>query len=316
MRLFRQSTAIFLLVILLFVTSTTLSARGATENSNAAPAIAFTDSRGVMIELPQAPRRIVSLSPNVTETLFALGLQDAVVGRTDYCDFPTEAAAIASMGDLFSPSVEKILSMEPDLVIISTLGQAQTITAIEATGVPIAFLNGSETMEGTYELISGIGELTATEAKANALVDSMRKEIATISAKIAGNPIPSVYYVAGFGEWGDFTATGDTFIHDLITLAGGRNIASKAVNWSFQLELLVEADPDFIILPPSWGSTFVETKAQFTTGTGYQDLTAVQENRIFPVDNGMVERQGPRSAQAVAALAKILHPEAFATENR
>ncbi len=316
MRFFRHLTTILLFVALLCVASTALIAKGTAESALSAPAIVFTDSRGVAVKLAQAPKRIVSLSPNVTEILFALGLGDAVVGRTDYCDYPTEAAAVASMGDLFSPSVEKILSMEPDLVIISTLGQTQTITAVEATGVPIAFLNGSETMEGTYDLINGIGELTSTKAKAQALVARMRQDIAAINGKIAGKPVPSVYYVAGFGEWGDFTATGDTFIHDLITLAGGRNIASKAVNWSFQLELLVEANPDFIILPPSWGSTFVETKAQFTTGTGYQDLTAVQENRIFPVDNGMVERQGPRSAQAVAALAKILHPEVFATENR
>jgi iron complex transport system substrate-binding protein len=316
MRFFRQSATILLFVALLCVASTALIAKGTAESALSTPAIVFTDSRGVAVKLAQAPKRIVSLSPNVTETLFALGLGNAVVGRTDYCDFPTEAAAVASMGDLFSPSVEKILSMEPDLVIISTLGQAQTITAVEATGVPIAFLNGSETMEGTYDLINGIGELTDTMAKAQTLVAGMRQDIAAINAKITGKPVPSVYYVAGFGEWGDFTATGDTFIHDLITLAGGRNIASKAVNWSFQLELLMEADPDFIILPPSWGSTFVETKAQFTTGPGYRDLTAVQENRIFPVDNGMVERQGPRSAQAVAALAKILHPEVFATENR
>ncbi|PKL11474.1 MAG: ABC transporter substrate-binding protein [Spirochaetae bacterium HGW-Spirochaetae-8] len=316
MRLFRQTIKVLLFVAILCFASTILIAKGTAESTLSTPAIVFADSRGVMIELQQAPRRIVSLSPNVTETLFALGLGDAVVGRTDYCDFPTEAAVVASMGDLFSPSVEKILSMEPDLVIISTLGQAQTITAVEATGVPIAFLNGSETMEGTYHLINGIGELTGTKSKAQALVASMRQDIASINAKIAGESVPSVYYVAGFGEWGDFTATGDTFIHDLLTLAGGRNIAADAVNWSFQLELLVEADPDYIILPPSWGSTFTDTKAEFIAAPGYRDLSAVKADRLFPVDNGMVERQGPRSAQAVAAIARILHPEVFGTENR
>jgi ABC-type Fe3+-hydroxamate transport system substrate-binding protein len=195
MRLFRQTIKVLLFVAILCFASTILIAKGTAESTLSTPAIVFADSRGVMIELQQAPRRIVSLSPNVTETLFALGLGDAVVGRTDYCDFPTEAAVVASMGDLFSPSVEKILSMEPDLVIISTLGQAQTITAVEATGVPIAFLNGSETMEGTYHLINGIGELTGTKSKAQALVASMRQDIASINAKIAGESVPSVYYV-------------------------------------------------------------------------------------------------------------------------
>jgi iron complex transport system substrate-binding protein len=206
--------------------------------------------------------------------------------------------------------------MDPDLVIISTLGQSQTITAIAATGVPIAYIDGSEDMEGTYALIESIGMLTGTNTEAQAMLASMRNEIKAISEKIAGARTPSVYYVAGFGEWGDFTATGDTFIHDLITVAGGNNIAKNAVNWTFQLELLVEANPDIIILPPSWGSTFEETKAQFSSIAGYRDLLAVRMGNLFPFDNGMIERQGPRSAQAVANLAAIFHPTLISPSKR
>ncbi len=309
MRTIRRTRTFLVLLVALAIAISPIIARGTVEIVAPTAAVSFIDSRGVTIELSSIPQRIVSLSPNVTETLFALGIGDKVVGRTDYCDYPMEAFDVPSMGDLFSPSLEKILSMDPDLVIISTLGQSQTITAIAATGVPIAFIDGSENMEGTYHVIESIGILTGTETEAQTMLAAMREEIKTIANKITGERKPSVYYVAGFGEWGDFTATGDTFIHDLITLAGGNNIAKNAINWTFQLELLIEADPDIIILPPSWGSTFEETKMQFSSIAGYRDLLAVRTGNLFTFDNAMIERQGPRSAQAVTNLAAIFHPD-------
>ncbi|MHC1692096.1 MAG: ABC transporter substrate-binding protein [Sphaerochaetaceae bacterium] len=293
-----------------------ISARGQSEHTSLEiplTAIAYTDSRGVSIALSGIPRKIISLSPNVTETLFALGLQERIVGRTDYCTYPAETASIASMGDLFSPSVEKILSMDPDLVIVSTLGQSQTIEAIESNGIPVAFIDEQDSMEGTYRIILDIARLTGTETQGNQIVASMKKRIEEIVAKVSTQPAPSVYYVAGFGEWGDFGATGDTYIHDLITLAGGRNVAEKANSWSFQLELLVESDPSIIVLPPSWDSTFEETRRQFVVSNGYKNLTAVKTGRIYPIDSTIVERQGPRSAQAVEALARIFHPDLMGT---
>jgi iron complex transport system substrate-binding protein len=316
MKTIRRTRTFLVLLVALAIAISPIIAKGAVEVAVPTAAVSFTDSRGVTIELSSIPQRIVSLSPNVTETLFALGIGDRVVGRTDYCDYPMEASDVPSMGDLFSPSLEKILSMNPDLVIISTLGQSQTITAIAATGVPIAFIDGSEDIEGTYHVIESIGIITGTEAEAQTMLVSMRNEIQAISTKIAGQKTPSVYYVAGFGEWGDFTATGDTFIHDLITLAGGENIAKDAVNWTFQLELLVEADPDIIILPPSWGSTFEETKMQFSSIAGYRDLSAVRSGNLFTFDNAMIERQGPRSAQAVTNLAAIFHPDLISPSKR
>ncbi len=301
-----------LFILTLFVLTVGLSgaiAAPVAERSAAEPGVSLVDSRGVTVSLDAVPRRIVSLSPNITETLFALGVGDRMVGRTDYCDYPPQTSGIPSMGDLFSPSIEKIVSLQPDLVIISTLGQSQTIEAIESTGIPVALIDEPGTMEGTYLLIETVGAATGTDAAAKALTTAMRTRIAAVSESVASLAAPTVYYVAGFGEWGDFTATGDTFIHDLITLAGGENIAKDAVNWSYQLELLISNDPDIIILPPLWGSTFEQTKHEFITHPSYRKLSAVQNNRIVTIDSNLVERQGPRSAQAVETLADLFHPE-------
>ena len=291
-------------VLALIVIALPIAAQGAAEtSSNIEPVVSVLDSRGIEISLREYPDRIVSLSPNITETLFALGLGDKMVGRTDYCDYPEQAKSIPAMGDLLSPSVEKIVAAEPDLVIISNLGQLHTIEAIELAGIPVAFIDEPQKMEGTYRIIEKVGALTGTTEKANSIVDGMQAMIDSIEP-IPVDSRPTIYYVAGFGEWGDFTATGDTFLHDIITLAGGDNIASEAINWSFQLELLHAKDPDMLILPPLWGSTFEETLGQFVNHPSYSSLSAVKQGNIIPVDSNMIERQGPRSAQAVEQLAK------------
>lgn len=273
-------------------------------NATIEPVVSIIDSRNKTISLPYVPQRIVSLSPNITETLFALGLGEKVVGRTDYCDYPPEAASIAAMGDLLSPSIEKILSMEPDLVIIGDIGQAQTVDAIETGGVPIAYINEPGTMDGTYRIIEQVGKITGTDVQAKQLVSKMKKTIAEATAHLPATNRPTVYYVTGFGEWGDFTATGDTYLHDVITLAGGINIASDAVNWSYQVELLLANDPDILILPALWGTTPEETKQNFVSHPPYSSLTAVKNDKIITsVENNIMERQGPRSAEAVAQLA-------------
>ncbi len=139
----------------------------------------------------------------------------------------------------------------------------------------------------------------------------MREEISSVSDIVSSaDPVP-VYYVAGFGQWGDFSATGDTFIHEIITLAGGDNVAKDGSNWTYSLERLLFHDPEVIILPPTWGATFEETKTSFATNEAYSSLSAVQNDSIYPVDADIFNRQGPRSAEAVSLMAHLLHPELF-----
>lgn len=281
-----------------------LGAQGSVESqTREEPIISITDSRDRTIQFTEYPDHIVSLSPNITETIFALGAQHKLVGRTDYCDYPEETVSIPPMGDLLTPSVERIVASGADLVIIGNLGQLQTIEAIEQAGIPVAFLDEPETMEGTFSIIEGVGLLTGKTQEAKILTDEMRKRLQQVKS-FSSDDRPTVYYAAGFGQWGDFTATGDTFIHDIIMLAGGDNIAVDAVNWSFQLELLHAADPDIIILPALWGSTFQQTYEQFVNHPSYASLSAVQRDAIVTVDSNMIERQGPRSVLAIEILAQ------------
>lgn len=303
----RNPFRIIISLLLLTMLIIPLVAKGAPEQIvEASDYLSVIDWRGELITLDKEPQRIVSLSPNVTETLFALGLGDKIVGRTDYCDYPSEVFDIVSVGDLMTPSIEKIISLEPDVVIISNIGQKETVEALDRAHIKIAYFDEDQDMEGTYSLIEKVGQLTGTKQVAEQLISSMRDIVSEVQHSNVGKNRPTAYYVTGFGEWGDFTATGDTYLHDIITLAGADNIASSGSGWSFQLESLIASDPDVIIMAPMWGSSMDESIEEFKNHSFYSSLSAVKNNKIFGLEENILERQGPRSAQAVKELSDAI----------
>jgi iron complex transport system substrate-binding protein len=303
----RNPFRIIISLLLLTMLIIPLVAKGAPEQIvEASDYLSVIDWRGELITLDKEPQRIVSLSPNVTETLFALGLGDKIVGRTDYCDYPSEVFDIVSVGDLMTPSIEKIISLEPDVVIISNIGQKETVEALDRAHIKIAYFDEDQDMEGTYSLIEKVGQLTGTKQVAEQLISSMRDIVSEVQHSNVGKNRPTAYYVTGFGEWGDFTATGDTYLHDIITLAGADNIASSGSGWSFQLESLIASDPDVIIMAPMWGSSMDESIEEFKNHSFYSSLSAVKNNTIFGLEENILERQGPRSAQAVKELSDAI----------
>lgn len=294
----------------LFMTLTLFS-QGTGENTGPGTGRVLRDSRGLDISLPHTVERVVSLSPNITETIYALDRGSTLVGRTDYCNYPEQTAQVPSVGDLLSPSVEQIVALDPQIVLISTLGQLQIIDALESAGITLFYINEPGTMEGTYQMITMVADILSAEREAVTLIDGMKELIEEVQSGVRQEKAVSTYYVAGFGQWGDFSATGDTFLHEIITLAGGDNIASDGNNWTYSLERLIMHDPEVIILPATWGSTFEQTLEAFSSFEAYQGLTAVKQGRIYDVEADILNRQGPRSALAVKLLAQILHPEQF-----
>lgn len=294
----RVTVLIFLLVFPFLFSAPVKEEQPVTESQ-----FTVVDSRNLTISLKQKPQKIVSLSPNITEILFELGLGERVVGRTDYCDYPQEALKIVSVGDLLSPSVEKIVSLGTDLVIISNLGQKATVEALENAQIKVAYFNESATMDGTFDLINKVATLTGTTERADQIIREMQATLKEVEQHLSDSYRPTLYYVAGFGEWGDYTATGDTYINDIINLSGASNIAADATGWSYQREMLVAKDPDIILLPSFMSSTFEQTKKEFENQLPYSALTAVKSGKIITIENNLIERQSHRSALAVKELA-------------
>ncbi|WP_053228438.1 ABC transporter substrate-binding protein [Spirochaeta cellobiosiphila] len=266
----------------------------------------FTDSYERQVNIPTEINRIVSLAPSITEIIYALGSQDKLKGRTDYCDYPEDALRIPSMGSLRNPSMESIIQAQPDLVIASTHFQKDTLKALEDLNIPILILKGEDSIEGTYWVIRQIGTLLHKQEKSEQIITQMKKTIDQAAGRINNSYKPKVYYVVAYGQQGDFTAGGNTFIGQLIQEAGGINIAQDLDGWAYSFEKIVEQDPDIIIC-----SQYYNVKEGLSNTEGYKDLRAIKEGRIYTIDSNILDRQGPRLAQAFVDLVTIIHPESF-----
>lgn len=252
----------------------------------------------------QAPEevRIVSLSPNVTETLYALGKGDLLVGRSDYCNYPEQALALPSVGTLYAPSLEKLLSLEPTLVISSAFVGDQLLASVEAAGIEVLQLDTQQSFAGTYDLIRRIARAVGAEDQGELMILSMQNIVRNVAIKAQSGPKPTVYMALDFGSF-DSAATADTFLSQMIELAGGDNVAKDGLYWTYSKEMLLFHDPEVILLSPRWGDTGEATLREFTTTRPYSDLSG--DVRIF--DDDLISRQGPRSALALEVLYDLIH---------
>jgi cobalamin transport system substrate-binding protein len=268
------------------------------------PGITIVDSYNRSVTIGKEAVRVVSIAPNITETIFALGKGDILKGRTDYCDYPAEALNIPSIGSLREPDIEAIAELNPDIVIASTHFTKESLDKLTTLSIPVVVFADQDSFEGVYSMIDGIGRLINSQEAAGNLISEMKATVSSVSEAVNGKDKPSIYYVIGFGEYGDFTAGGDTFINQVIEMAGGNNIASDIKGWSFSLEKIVESDPDILVCSKFWN-----TKESIKTTNGYKSLRSVKNGHLFEIDNNMLDRQGPRLAEGLEALAEIIHPE-------
>jgi iron complex transport system substrate-binding protein len=264
------------------------------------------DSYHRVVTLDREPERIVSVAPNITEIIFALGKGSLLAGRTEYCDYPPEASQVESVGSLIDPNIEKIITLNPDVVIASTHFQKEVLQKLEGLGIKVVVLYGAEDFSGVYFTIAQIGKIVGAVSKADKLIGEMKRKVGMITARFKGRPRSRVYYVVAFGKTGDYTAGGDTFIGKILALAGGANIAEDSKGWQYSLEKLVEQDPDYLICAKHYAP-----QAALRQAVGYRELTAVKAGKVLEIDNNLLDRQGPRLTEGLEIVARFLHPEAF-----
>ncbi len=250
-----------------------------------------------MVVVPAEPQRVVSLSPAVTEIMYALGAGDLIVGRTDFCQFPPEAEQIPSVGGISNLNIERILSMQPDLVISGSMIPRKATDQMDQMGTPMVCVVEKPKFEALYDNILAIGHLVGREHQADSLVAKLKDETKQLqeTAIDSTTSTPSVYYVVGFGPSGNFTAGGNTFINDIIRMAGGRNIAEGIEGWSYSLEALMKEDPDYIIVRR-------EDSASFCSMKPYNNLRAVREGKVIGIVSGTLDLQVPRNIDAILYL--------------
>ncbi|MBR5028247.1 MAG: ABC transporter substrate-binding protein [Bacteroidales bacterium] len=259
----------------------------------------YTDDYGAEVSIPKCPKRVVSVSPAVTEIIFALGADSILVGRTDFCQYPDEAINIESIGGISNLNVEKVISLHPDLVISGSMVPQKAVEQINNAGVPLVCVIEKPQFEGLFENITAIGKLIGSSETAAHLNDSLRAEVNKIDID-TDMMRPTVYYVVGYGKGGNFTAGGNTFINDILTRAGCRNIADNVEGWEYSLESLLLADPDYILIRKEDAETFCKTNP-------YTHLSAVRKKQIIPLESAYLDLQVPRNIEGLLLIHKMTH---------
>ncbi len=271
----------------------------------------FTDDMGRAVSIDEIPERIVSFGPSITETLFALGLDEKVVGVTNYCDYPQAAESKPKIGDAFNPSLEKIIELEPDLVF--TVKHEQLNTELDTLGVKFIVLDPKD-VDGIFKDIELVGKVTGTEERANKLVKDMRDSIAQVSIRVEGAPKVRVFFIVDATDLNNpWTAGAGSFIDALITMAGGENVAAEAHGaWvQFSIEQIVSSDPEVIIIQTMVGGIPTVSKEVLEKHPAWREMTAVKQGRILLINGDLVSRPGPRIVLGLEEMAKIIHPELF-----
>jgi iron complex transport system substrate-binding protein len=260
------------------------------------------DDLGRQVAVTPAARRLISLAPSVTEILFAIGLGDRVVGVTTYCDYPTQALSIEKVGDTQKPNLEKIISLRPDLVIVSTASQLEDFMgSLEHLGVPV-YVNNPTDLASLLASINRIGVVAGVPDSADSVVRDLKSRIANVQSRVGGLPRPKVLLILSSEPL--ITAGGGTFINDLVTTAGGESISGdqSADYPQFSLETALARRPEFIFLQAG-GAELPKPLAE---------TPAARAGRVYQLDDALLLRPGPRIIDGLEVVARKLHPEAFA----
>ncbi len=276
----------------------------------ASPAAALTvpDMLGRAVELAAPPARIVSLVPSVTETLFALGAEDRLVGVTDFCDYPPAARRKPSVGGMVNPNLEVIVSLRPDLVVATTEGnREETFAQLRRLGIP-TYLVAAHRVADVTALIAHLGELTGRRAAAEALRARLDRRVEAVRRAVAPYKRPRVLYVL----WPEplIVPGREALVTELIRLAGGDSVTAAEADAypRYSLEAAVAKAPEVILLANHGSNTGPVERERWERLAA---LPAIRAGRLGQVDGNLLHRYGPRVVDGLEQLARAIHPEAF-----
>ncbi len=276
--------------------------------------IDVVDQMGRAVHLGRVPRRIVSLAPSNTELLFALGLGSRIVGVTNYCNYPPQALGKPKIGDYAAPDIERVAAQAPDLVVAERIHYRQVVPALERVGLKVIGLDPKNVAEVLASL-DLLGRATGTEDAARLLRGSLQARIDRVRAQV-GRALdadpgrrPKVFYLI----WHEplFTAGGDTFQGELIAMAGGRNLFGHLKGYpQVNLESVLAGQPDLILVGAGHEETAESPALSWALSEPrLKGTPALRAGRVRPVDADLVSRAGPRVADALEELLRLIHPE-------
>jgi iron complex transport system substrate-binding protein len=267
----------------------------------------LTDDAGRRVALPVRVNRVISLAPNLTEIVFAIGGGDRLVGRTSYCDYPAAAKAVAEVGDTLNPSLERIIALKPQVVLISTASQLEIFTQQLQNQNIAVFVTDPHDLEGVFKSVDQIGRMLGQTEQATQLVQQLRERATKVEQAVKNEPAVRVFFQLSAKPL--YTAGHDAFVTDLMRRAGANSVTAGVPGaWpKYSDESALASKPEAIILPTG-GSMGA---ANSTIAEALNTSPAVLQNRVYRLNGDHLVRPGPRAVDGLEEIAMALHPEVF-----
>jgi len=279
--------------------------------SGVAPTHPFevTDEVGRRVKISYEVKRIVTLAPNLTETVYALGLEDRLVADTNFCDTPPAAKSKAHVGDPQNPNLEAIVALQPDLVLATTsINRVQTADALKQLGFAV-YTTDPQTVRGMLDSVEHMAEAIGEKQRGTELVARLQQRLDALHARLSDRPMVHVLFVV----WDQplITIGQNTFIADALRFAGAESVVLSKQQWPhLSIEEVVRLQPDYLVFTSDHGPA-AATLADLRTRPVWRDLDAVEQGHVVNVSEEVV-RPSPGLVDAIEQLARDVHPEAFA----
>lgn len=267
-----------------------------------AEGLTLTDMADREIALESPATRVIALNPADCEILYALGAEDVLVGRGEYCNYPGDVTELPSVNSGAETNIEQILALEPQAIIMSKMAQTvEQVEALEAAGVRV-MISDAQNLEGVYDAIEMLGELTGRQEEAAALSSRMQEGFDALREK-AEDTGKTVYFEVSPLEWGLWTSGADTFLDELAQIVGLTNAFSDVTGWAeISQEQVLARDPDYIVTTAAYYGEGELPVDEIVAREGWQDLKAVKNDAVYNADADMTSRPGPRLLDAAQDL--------------
>ncbi len=295
----------FVVLALAFVFFTGVSCSSSpVSNQNANPDTrVFKDALGRDVSLPRDVKRVVSLAPNLTEMIYAVGGGEKLVGDTTYCDFPEAAKSVQKIGDTMSPNMEAIIALHPDVVFVSTASQIEAFMRTLAERNIAVYVVDAKSVEEVLASIQTIGDILGTKTEADKTVAALKERLDAVRAQVRGKAVRRVF--VQISKEPLFTAGRNAYLNEAVQIAGGESVTRDVPGAYPKLsrETALKLDPDAIIISDNEGN--------HEPNSAFAKSAAVKNGQVFRVNADLLSRPGPRIVDGIEAVARDLHPEAF-----
>jgi iron complex transport system substrate-binding protein len=300
--------AILIACALAGIVACSTSRRDATPARATPPTREVTDEAGRRLSVPSRPERIITLAPNLTEIVYAVGAGHRLVGNTTYCDYPQEAQQVSKVGDTLQPNIERIIALKPDLILISTASQLEAFTTqLNERNISV-YVTDPRDLEAVFRSIERLGDVLDERERAAKVAGNLRARSLAVEEKVKTRDPLKVFYQVSAEPL--YTAGRDSFITDLISRAGGKSVTAEVAGaWPrYSNEAALATQPEAIVMPTgdSMGAA-----ANAEVNAALKNSPAVREGRVYRINGDLLSRPGPRLVEGLEQLARALHPEAF-----